>query len=345
MLSRSAGCMLGSALGDALGGPVEFMTRAQILGVLGPDGVVDPWQGSGFARACYTDDTQLAVAVAEAVLHADDPFDLVALEFELRRFFVRWHKQNLFERGHSRAPGGTCSRGCDKLAHLDDPPPWFLDGEGEGLRPVDEPTRRSKGAGTTMRVHPLAVAFSHRVYLLHRAAVAQAELTHDHPVAAAAARYQAELVAEVLESVEPARAAAAVAVLAETWRPDFLSEEQHAASGELAPRLRFALELARGKLPAYDALERLGQAWTADEALAMTVFLSVRFAGDYLGGVRAAVNIDGDSDTLATMVGAVLGAAHPDQIPEAWLARLEARRYLESLAWGLDHLKENDHEG
>src|SRR5690606_25084851 len=64
---RFLGCLLGGAVGDALGAPVEFMRRAEILRRFGPDGI------TGYAPAYgglgkITDDTQMTLFTAEGLI-------------------------------------------------------------------------------------------------------------------------------------------------------------------------------------------------------------------------------------------------------------------------------------
>ena len=54
--SRIRGCLLGGAVGDALGAPVEFMSLDQIRGRFGPDGPSD-FQDGSFPAGSITDDT------------------------------------------------------------------------------------------------------------------------------------------------------------------------------------------------------------------------------------------------------------------------------------------------
>ena len=76
------GAIVGLAVGDALGFPAEFRRRSDIVGAFGPDGirgfvaVNDPaWPDrpvviGRFAPGTYTDDTQMSLAVAEALIEA-----------------------------------------------------------------------------------------------------------------------------------------------------------------------------------------------------------------------------------------------------------------------------------
>ncbi len=80
--SRYVGCIVGLAVGDALGYPAEFRSRAQILEEIGADGIADfiALEDSRFTRpmflgpdhppGTFTDDTQMSIAVAEALLAA-----------------------------------------------------------------------------------------------------------------------------------------------------------------------------------------------------------------------------------------------------------------------------------
>src|SRR5579885_827723 len=89
---RFAGCLLGGAVGDALGAPVEFWTLAEIRRRLGAAGMTDYLPAYG-RHGAITDDTQMTLFTAEGVLRADnrgrekgiaDPIALV------HRAYLRW---------------------------------------------------------------------------------------------------------------------------------------------------------------------------------------------------------------------------------------------------------------
>mgnify|MGYP001432760701 CR=1 FL=1 len=62
-----AGCLLGGAVGDALGAPVEFMSLGQIRSRFGPKGVADFAEAHGRVGA-ITDDRQMTASAAEGTL-------------------------------------------------------------------------------------------------------------------------------------------------------------------------------------------------------------------------------------------------------------------------------------
>ncbi|NEW80772.1 MAG: ADP-ribosylglycohydrolase family protein [Mariniphaga sp.] len=62
-------CLLGGAIGDALGAPIEFLSIQEIKGLYSPSGVTDYIEfadGTGE----FTDDTQMTLFTAEGLLRA-----------------------------------------------------------------------------------------------------------------------------------------------------------------------------------------------------------------------------------------------------------------------------------
>src|SRR5579884_1933703 len=72
--SRARGCLLGGAIGDALGAPVEFASLGHIRARHGARGVTDLLPSSFGAPGLISDDTQMTLFTVEALL--DDAADL-----------------------------------------------------------------------------------------------------------------------------------------------------------------------------------------------------------------------------------------------------------------------------
>jgi ADP-ribosyl-[dinitrogen reductase] hydrolase len=66
---RFRGCLLGGAVGDALGAPVEFSSRTTILNQFGPSGIRDYAPAYG-RKGAITDDTQMTLFTAEGFIRA-----------------------------------------------------------------------------------------------------------------------------------------------------------------------------------------------------------------------------------------------------------------------------------
>ena len=141
LLNRYQGCIVGLAVGDALGHPAETKTPAQIRTQFGPDGITDFKSAGLYPPGTYTDDTQMSLAVARALIAAGGSAPLYkAMGDE----FVAWSKSP----ENDRSPGVTSMKGCARLA--------------VGVSPLEAGIVESKGCGSAMRAAPVALASSSR---------------------------------------------------------------------------------------------------------------------------------------------------------------------------------------
>ena len=326
---RASGCLFGAAIGDALGAPTEFLGVPEILRRWPPAGPTEP-EGS---PARVTDDTQMMLAVGEAILTAARPLDPRSVERPLRDAFVAW----LDSPDNDRAPGRTCLTACEALK--------------EG-RPFHEATvLGSKGCGANMRVQPVGLL---DVDDATRSGLAQlqAALTHGHPTALAASDLTALAVAALAAGEAPAllparlrdHALAQRRTYPERWigplwqRPGATTPEDFSARGwdeclAVLDRLDAALAVAdRGADPCLAT----GAGWVAEEALATGLLCFLLFPDEPVAAVRRAAVTSGDSDSIACLAGAFAGARHGlEAWPASWVARIEYRERLAALgrAW------------
>jgi len=289
--SRYLGSIVGLAVGDALGYPAEFRSREQILREIGPDGITDfvalkdprfsrpVFTGPGQPPGTYTDDTQMTTAVAEALLAAGDG-DLDPLMHEMAVRFVEWSRSDK----NNRAPGGTCMEGCNKLANG---VPWREAG-----------VARSKGCGSAMRVAPIGLYYSDDLDQVAQVARASSLPTHGHDAALEGAAAAALMVAMALRDATPEDMHAEIDRRCSANSPDFAACWQ---------KLHDMVKRGPDKVLTKDAL---GEGWVAEEAVASALYCYWRGPDDYRQAVLTATNTDGDSDSIATITGSILGARH-----------------------------------
>jgi ADP-ribosylglycohydrolase len=324
--SRAAGAMFGLAYGDALGAPTEFLTMAEIRQRYGPGG---PRELTG-EPARVTDDTQMALAVGWALHDAVAPTP-DELEPLLRNRFLAW----AVSPDNNRAPGNTCLRAC---AALSDGRPW-----------VDATVVESKGCGANMRVAPVGLVPGYDVDTVAGVAQLQAALTHGHPTALAASELTGyavwvlrtgerlgELPGLLRERCRQERTRYREEWLGDLWRRSrAASAEAYAAHGWdecLAVLDRLATALAEPD-DGDDPCRITGAGWIAEEALATALLCVLRHAHDPVGALARAAATSGDSDSIACLAGAVLGAAYGERAwPPAWAGRIEYADQLSALA-------------
>ncbi len=310
-VDSAVGAMLGHGLGDALGAPVEFMSRREILATFGLDGLAkpEPWTADGAALAAgsYTDDTQMMIATARACLDAA----------------VAWRSSGILDVG-----GAAHERYLEWLQTQDDPQQRRRPGTTclSALRSgevgcVDDPINDRKGSGGIMRVTAVGIAFGPERAFEIGAEVAA--VTHGH----ATGFLSAGVFADVLSRT--ARGLSVQESIAET-REYLLGYDD---IDESLDAVDHAVELYIAGAHPVEAIQQLGEGWIAEEALAIALFCAMSYPEDWVGGVLAAVNITGDSDTTGCLAGALLGARLGESaIPIEWLDELEDASSIAQLA-------------
>jgi len=306
MLKKYTGCLLGLAVGDALGAAVEFLKLGQIKEKYGASGIKDFDSWRGFKAGSYTDDTQMSIATAEGLIKSAKEWKkegtLEPTPF-IYKEYLRWLKSQ-DNPSEIRAPGNTC------LSSL-------RSGE---IGSMKKPLNNSKGCGGVMRVAPVGLAFERDVAFYE--GVNAAALTHGHPSGYLSAGFLAELISYIIEERdlrESVKAARETLVL-------YPSHEETLA------KVDEALRLVEEKLAVKDSIYKIGEGWIGEEALAISLFCSLKFADNFSLGVQAAVNHSGDSDSTGSITGSILGAKLGEEaIPKQWTAELENAEYVQDL--------------
>lgn len=283
--SRVQAAFLGLAIGDALGATTEFMTPAEIRVKYGVHRKI---RGGGWLHlkpGQVTDDTEMSLCIARA-LTAAGGWDLEGIA----RQFAAWLKNN------PRDVGATCRRGIRD---------FMVKGQLE--TPYNE---WDAGNGAVMRMAPVALFCLGDEALLARHAVAQARLTHHHPLSDAACVTVGRMVQQALLGAD--------------------RFALHALTRELvAVHPNFRFNNYKGNASAYvvDTLQ--------------TVFHYLFTTADFEECLVGVVNQGGDADTTGAIAGMIAGAFYgPEAIPAGWLKKLDpqVRREVESQALALVRL-------
>lgn len=300
---RYEGCVLGLAIGDALGWPVEFMPLPEIRSSYGPDGIMDLHPAGGVPKGSFTDDTQMSLALARAVISHGSRSDADFVS-EAARQFVAWAESP----ENDRSPGTTCMAACRALRRdLSWRAPEHND---------------SKGCGTAMRTAPIGLAWHGDEERIVRLAAMTSELTHGHPCATAGGVATALLVNWALSDLPPDQML------------DRLIARVLPISDEFVRKMEQVLAVLQEEPDAAYCI--LGDGWVADEATACALYAFWRSPRDYRQTVITAVNMDGDSDSVGCIAGAISGAFNGTAaIPESWRHAVERREELIEMALAL----------
>ena len=323
----AAGCLFGTAIGDALAAPTEFIR--DVKSIEAQFGKRETFALSG-NPALFTDDTQMALAVGDALKASEQPYTAETLEKPLRDAFILW----MDSPDNNRAPGMTCLSACRSLKR--------------GLPWTEASVLGSKGCGANMRVQPVGLLPD--TDTATRAAIAQfqAALTHGHPTGLAASDLTAFAIADLATGGDsiglPARLRDYAHSQRMIYRADWLGSlwERAGDSPEafisrgwdecLAVLARLEKAVAKGDRES-DPCLYTGEGWIAEEALATGLLCFLLYPDDPVSALRRAACTSGDSDSLACLAGAFAGAHHGLAAwPYDWISRIERRDDLTALA-------------
>ncbi len=316
---RYRGCLLGGAVGDALGAGVEFLSLADIRTRYGPAGVTGYVPCYGRPSA-ITDDTQMTLFTAEGLLRAQQQdAGRRAVPGALWRAYQRWLRTQDGDRSPAfRADGWLI--GQDFLHHQRSPGMTCLNALEDG-RPgtISDPVNGSKGCGGVMRVAPAGLVPGDSFDLGAMAAA----LTHGHPSGYLAAAAFALMISELAGGRSLADAVAAAIGRLRDFGDD---------GAEVSRALTEAVSAAAAGLPSTEVMCGLGEGWVAEEAIAVAVYCALT-AADFRSAVLLAVNHGGDSDSTGAICGNLLGTSMgAGVIDAALLSGLEGRDVITQVA-------------
>lgn len=306
-IDRVAGCLLGAAIGDALGMPNEDLSKKRSLELYGSPikDFIPPHRDSvngHLNRGSYTDDTQLTLTIAESIIECK------GLNPErLAGSFCVWYKSK-----DERNRGHACSQACERLlAGV----PWYEAGANKA------------GVGGAMRVAPVGILYAGQPRKVIEMATISCQITHQNLVAIDGAIIMAYAVS-LLASADLTNKSLMniLNILAKSVK-----------SSEFKAKLQDVDFALRNRLEIDKAIGLLGNSEAAAEAVPLALFIFLSSPGDYASAVLAAANatgdVGGDTDTIACMVGALSGAYNGiSSIPVGWLTDVEDSKKIQEIA-------------
>lgn len=288
------GCLIGQAIGDGLGAPYEGLPT-DLVDQFGPaETIVQHTSGQ---TLFYTDDTQMAIGVAEALLARGEIDEKTLCAAFIENYdAARGYGQGARKLINAMAEGGPWRRLREEI---------FPGG--------------SMGNGAAMRAAPIGLLFCDDLDRVALEAERSAVPTHTHPYGIDGARVVALAVALALREPKLDRKA-------------FFRELSKRARTE---EFQWQLSTA-AKLTPDDSLLGFGNTVVAHRSVVTAIACFAASPTDYTEVVRRAISLGNDTDTLAAIAGAISGAhLGLEAIPLHLIDRLEdgakGRPYLITL--------------
>jgi ADP-ribosylglycohydrolase len=323
---RFAGCLIGAAIGDALGigyvgrpaseiqaskGGSEFVPAAgfsmAISLPVGEPGATEI--GQPLEAGQWTEDTQLMAALAESLIEEGGLFVAESWSHAL----VRWVN------GEPRSPGISTLQAALQLRTAG--VFWDEAADPEGA-----------GAGPAARTAPLALRYYSDPEMRRRTVVTQAMVTHGHPDAHAAALAVAEAIAKLLVAAPPTgNSFSGVRFLRDI---EEIVRKADPKYEEMARCITMAAELLADGVERADALRVIGCSGYSREAVPAALYAFAALPDNPAECLADSIRLTGGAtDTIACITGALLGAAHGlEALPARWVREVEDSERIGQLA-------------
>lgn len=296
MLERDTivGGVMGVVIGDALGLPVQFMTKTEIK----KNPITDMTGGGAFGLepGAWSDDSSLTLCLVESLYEVGyNPEDIA-------RRFVKWYRDGyMTPLGESFDIGGTTAIAMKRLMH--------------GVAPFKAgPTdAESNGNGSLMRILPATLFFSHESdYTMIQRICEVSKITHGHARSQLACSLYSLFVKELLKGSSPQQAY-------DTMR--LKSQTVFFIDPKIGKQLSHFKRIISGELPDLPESEIKSGGYVVESLeAALWSFLNT---SSFEEAVLTAVNLGWDTDTVGAITGSMAGVYYGlSNIPDHWLRKL-----------------------
>ena len=324
-------------MGDALGAPVEFMSRNDIVREFGVSGVrsfAPQDDEESKSIGWVTDDTQMTLFTAEGLLRAMTRRQSRGIgggsSVLLAHAYVRWYATQtqpfpaeamdgflvqqpwLFSQ---RAPGRTVMAALAANADVEFPR-YKLGAD-----------NNSKGCGSVMRSAPFGLLADWKAGAMD--AMDASFITHGHRTASMSSAAFAAMIGLVVEG-ESIHGAV-------TGARSFINGPYgNRSAQETVAALDMAIALShKADISSAEAVASIGEGWVAEEALAIAAYSALAYPREdqVLDALSCAVSHSGDSDSTGSICGNLLGAAYGvESLPRTLMDRLEGLETIQTVA-------------
>lgn len=328
------GCLLGGAIGDALGYPIEFLKIDEIYSEYGENGIQNLNVNRVMGKSLISDDTQMTLFTADGILcyeRKKENGENICISECTFYSYERWlytqgqplreeyswliekDKSILFkykELFSQRAPGNSC------LTSL-------IDAKNNNYGTIKKHVNNSKGCGGVMRVAPAGLYNLHNNKKAFKLGCELAAITHGHPTGYLSSGAFASIISDVCCGYSIEDAVKNVIKILENMDDN----------EETINSLNKAITFAKLGEPSAKKLAELGEGWIAEEALAIAVYCALSYPENFEEALKLSVNHNGDSDSTGSICGNIMGAKLGiSSIPQRWINNLELSDLIKGTA-------------
>lgn len=319
------GCLLGGAIGDALGYQIEFFRGIK-------DKEYTKYKND---KGIISDDTQMTLFTANGILWRETALatNEIAPEIEVAIYYsyldwletqnkykannntISWIK-NIPELNMQRAPGLTC------LSAL----------SSGNMGTLNNQINDSKGCGGVMRVAPLGL-YAKNPKLAGELGAKVSAITHSNIFSSLSSFVFTSMINIIVNTNDTIFNALKQSL---KLMNDFFISNKLCTKVDLKNFIKiidFAVDLSTKDIEDTKAIKLIGEGWIAEEALAIALYSCLKYCDDFKATIVCAVNHDGDSDSTGAIAGNIIGAYLGfDKIPNYFVDNVELKDIILEIA-------------
>ena len=326
MLDKIKSVMLGHAIGDALGVPVEFCSREEL-----EENSITDMHGFGtypYPEGSWSDDTSMSLCTLESLTKGKIDYD------DIMTNFGKWYYEDEFTpTGEMFDVGNTCSYAIENYFKVKKP-----------INLCGLTNEHSNGNGSLMRIHPIALylytrddlSIDEKIEIIHFTSA----LTHAHERAKIGCGIYSFVLWEILDKKDKFRAIRGG-----------LSKSRRFYRGKSEELIHYDMLFRRiGQISRHfedvdtfrpAGIDEIKSGGYVVHTLEAAIFILLH-SQSYVDCVLKAVNLGDDTDTVGAVAGGLAGALYGyDSIPRKWLDVLKRKDYIEDMCkraaevWGI----------
>lgn len=330
------GCILGGAIGDALGAPIEFLNYESIIskyGASGVQGYVEHPDGKGE----FTDDTQMLLFTAEGLLRARHRAELKGIGGAQTQIthqsYLRWlHTQGVDVAESTKTPGlmeGWLVQRKELYKRRDPGATCIHALKSKIMGSLEVPINDSKGCGTVMRIAPAGLVFNHNRKIAFEEGAKISAITHGHPSGFLSGGLLSSIIADLSQGLDLKTSISNGLRILKKWKG-------HEEVYDKVSQARALHKQYKNKNIDQDVIRAIGEGWVAEEALAIALLCALHYPNDFKSAVLTAINHGGDSDSTGAITGNIVGLmVGQEQIPQDWQDKLMHKDIVEEIGCDL----------
>ena len=350
-LDKYRGCLIGGAIGDALGYAVEFKKIEEIQEIYGENGITQYKLTD--RKALISDETQMTLFTAVGLLVGKTRQQINDTSQEYTSYLATSYSEWLYTQQEEELQDNktyyTWLCNVPELYSRRAPENTSIVSIYSGeIGTTEEPINNSNSYGGVVRVAPIGLCFDSDELALKEIdtiGANSAAITHGHGLGYIPAEALVHIIHLISHGYEMTLLDSIMDMKQKIYTRH--KSNQHIKIKDLEYFIMLidrAIDLSDRDIEDTEAIQMLGRGLVAEETLAIAIYCSLKYHNNFEKGIIAAANHTGATDSTASVTGNILGAyLGYEKIPYKFKDKLEIEEVIMEVANDLYNSGQRDY--